>query len=95
MTYAVHVDDNYHYEDEGARRKLGEFASASAAIAAAREVVDAYLEAAHEPGMTANALFRSYTTFGKDPFIVTDDPSCTFSAWDYAKARCRDLCGSH
>ena len=93
MHYVVYVDDNFHYQDETRRRALGVFGSAQAAIAAAKEVVDAYLEAAREPGITAEALYRSYTTFGKDPFIVTDDPDCTFSAWDYAKERCRELCG--
>ena len=92
MKYVVYVDDNSHYSDESERRTLGDFASAQAAIAAARKVVDAYLEAAHKPRMTADELYRSYTAFGEDPFLVTDDPNCTFSAWDYAKERCRELC---
>ena len=93
MKYVLRVDDNYYYEDRSKRRKLGEFTSAGAAIAAAREIVDAYLEAAREPGMTAGELYSSHATFGKDSHIVADDPHCTFSAWDYAKERCRELCG--
>ena len=93
MRYAIYVDDHAHYADESRRRALGHFDSRGAALAAAKRIVDAYLEQAHEPGMSADALFRSYTTFGKDPFILSDDADCTFSAWDYARERCRQLCG--
>ena len=51
------------------------------------------LEAARKPGMTAHELFESYTMFGEDPFIVApDQQSAAFSAWEYAKRRCNDLC---
>ena len=91
--YTVYVDDNFHYEDESKREKLGEFQSAAEAIAAARKLVDSYLDRAFEPGMTAEALFRSFTTFGRDPFIVPSEGTGGFSAWKYAKARCRERCG--
>ena len=42
--------------------------------------------------MSAEALYSSYTSFGEDPFIAGHDPRTTFSAWDYAKARCAELC---
>jgi len=93
MKYKVFADDNYHYADEGERHKVGELRSAAAALAAAGKVVDKYLETAYHRGMTADELYMSYTTFGEDPFIVTDDPNCKFSAWDYAKERCREICG--
>jgi hypothetical protein len=95
MTYRVLVDDNFHYMDEDARYELGAFATVDAAIAAAKAVVDDYLEAARRPGMTAQELFESYTMFSEDPFIVgPDQPGEAFSAWEYAKRRCDDLCGS-
>jgi hypothetical protein len=95
MTYRVLVDDNFHYMDEDARYELGAFASLDAAIAAAKAVVDDYLEAARKPGMTAQELFESYTMFGEDPCIVAPgQQSEAFSAWEYAKRRCHDLCGS-
>ena len=92
MKYTVFVDDNSHFMDEGERRKLGEFRSAKAAIAAARKIVDKFLRSAHRRGMTAQELCQAYTSFGEDPFIVSDDPDCKFSAWDYAKERCQALC---
>ena len=96
MSYRVLVDDNFHYMDETERYELGTFASLDAAVAAAQAVVDAYLRSAYKPGMTARALFKSYTAFGEDPFIVApDQQSVAFSAWEYAKQRCDALCHSH
>ena len=93
MKYVVFVDDNFHFMDEAERYKLGEFPTAAAAIAAPRKIVDEALDSAYQPGMSAKELYQGYTAFGEDPYIVSDDPGCTFSAWDYAKERCRELCG--
>ena len=41
--------------------------------------------------MTAEALYQSYVAFGEDPFIVTDDENCGFSAWSYAQSRCQAI----
>ena len=96
MSYRVLVDDNFHYMDEAERYELGVFASIDAAVAAAQAVVDAYLRSAYKPGMSAQALLKSYTAFGEDPFIVApDQQSAAFSAWEYAKHRCDALCHSH
>ena len=93
MNYKVLVDDNAHYMDERARYTLGEYASAGAAIAVARALVERDLKELYRPGMSAAELFRHYTTYGADPFSVSTDPACTFSAWDYARARSRELGG--
>jgi len=95
MTYKVFVDDNFHYMDESERYELGEFTSLDAAIVASKKIVDEYLLSAYRPGMTAQALFGSYTSFGEDPFIVavpSKETGVLFSAWDYAKRRCDELC---
>ena len=98
MAYKVLVDDNYHYMDESKRYELGEFHSYEEAVAALKRIVDEYLLASHKPGMTAQQLCDGYTGFGEDPFIVAVSPSSNiepkFSAWDYAKERCEELCGS-
>ena len=93
MTYKVLVDDNAHYMDEDARHTLGEYATATEALAAARALVERDLKELYRPGMSAAELFSHYTSFGSDPFIVSADPDCKFSAWDYARARSRELCG--
>ena len=92
--YHVDVDDNYHYQDESERYHLGTFPTCAAAIAACQRIVDEYLTTTYQPGMTAETLWRSYVSFGEDPFIrAPGDPACTFSAWTYARARCDALCG--
>lgn len=75
------------------RYELGEFSSAEAAVRACREVVDDFLDAHHEEGMSAEELFEQYTTFGEDPFIVSDDRDVAFSGWTYARKRCGEVCG--
>jgi hypothetical protein len=94
MTFRVMVDDNYHYMDETERYQHGEFATLDAAIAAARKIVDEYLQSAYTPGMSADALIASYCQFGEDPFISGPEvKGVVFSARDYARVRCPEICG--
>jgi hypothetical protein len=89
------VDDNFHYMDEDERYTHGEFADAGAAIEHCRQIVDEYLESAYKPGMSAEELWESYTSFGEDPFIRSVDAALVhFSAWDYARDRCADAMAS-
>lgn len=90
--FRVIARENFHYMDDTERYHHGEFDSCAAAIAACEKLVDDYLLSAYKPGMTVQELWASYTTFGDDPFIVTGDDSCSFSAWDYARKRCAMLC---
>ena len=43
---------------------------------------------------TAEELFSQYTSFGEDAWISSDDASCNFSAWQYAKERCAEFAGN-
>lgn len=95
MPFTVYVDDNYCYMDEERSWKLGEFATYQGAVAAAKKLVDNYLLENYKPGMTAEVLYRGYTGFGDDPFILGEGPGKgpkEFSAWDYAKLRCKQIC---
>jgi hypothetical protein len=94
--YKVLVDDNFHYQDPDERREAGTYESIEQALAACRAIVDRWLAEKHRPGISAAALFDRYTSFGEDPFIEAldgADEAATFSAWGYAKERCRALCG--
>ena len=94
MGYRVIVDDNYHYMDESERYLHGEFATLEAAVAAARQIVDDYLESAYKAGMGGDELMASYAMFGEDPFITAPDATgVLFSARDYARQRCNEICG--
>jgi hypothetical protein len=92
MRYKVVVDDNFHYMDESERYTHGEFDSAAIALSAAKALVDADLNSLYRSGMTADELYGHYTSFGNDPYIVSEDQSCGFSAWSYAKERCQEIC---
>jgi hypothetical protein len=81
--------------DESERYELGEFATLDAAVEASRKIVDEYLSAAFQPGMTTDALLTSYLFFGEDPYIVasgSETSGVLFSARDYARQRCEQLC---
>ena len=67
-----------------------EFDDCAAAIAACKEIVDEFLV---PNGGKPEDLHATYLMFGEDPFILTDDPNCKFSARDYARERVRILAG--
>lgn len=91
-SYRVLVDDNFHYVDESELYVLGEFGSCKEAVAVCKKLVDEWLREAYRFGMDAETLWESYTHFGEDPFVGTADADCRFSAWDYARQRCEEMC---
>jgi hypothetical protein len=88
--YTVFIDDNFHYMDESERYKHGEFDDCESAVAACKRIVDEFLNTC-DPSKGAEELYKQYTSFGEDPWISSDDSDCKFSAWNYAKERCREL----
>jgi hypothetical protein len=93
MTYTVWIDDNFHYMEDDESYKHGEFETLEAAVAVCKKIVDDYLMSAHTPGMTAAALFESYTSFGEDPSISGAE-GVPFSGWTYAKQRYDEICAA-
>jgi hypothetical protein len=94
-TYKVMIDDNFHYMEEDERRELGTYLSFEEALAACRDVVDAWLAANYKPGMSSAELIEQYKSFGDDPFIVAlpgAPAEAKFSAWDYATRRAHVIC---
>jgi len=92
--YEVYVDDNFHFTDESERYKLGDFDTCEEAVAACMKIVDEFVEGKYKKGMSFKKLYEGYTGFGEDPFIISDDKKCSFSAWEYAKKRCAELCAN-
>jgi hypothetical protein len=90
--YEVYVDDNFHFLDESERYRLGEFKTCEEAVAVCKKIVDDFLEKGYKKGMSFKELYEGYTGFGEDPFIISSDKTCFFSAWTYAKKRCTELC---
>jgi hypothetical protein len=92
MTHTLFVDDNFHYMDEDERYQAGEFDSWEEAVEKAESIVDEFLSSSYKKGMTAEELYKHYISFGEDPFITGGSPETTFSAWEYAKKRCDEIC---
>jgi hypothetical protein len=89
--YAVYVDDNFHFLDESERYRLGEFSSCEEALRTCKEMIDEFFDKDFDVNITYEELYGGYTMFGEDPFIVSDDEGCFFSAWDYAKEKSREI----
>ena len=93
MPFKLMVADNYHYMDPDEVAGGETFETLEGAIEAAKAIVDGFLKTGYSPGMKADALFRGYTMYGEDPFIVVPGSGkVPFSAWDYARKRCEELC---
>ena len=94
--YRILVDDNFHYQDPTERREHGTYDTAEEALEACRGLVDRSLRNEYRSGMSAEDLYDRYVSFGDDPFILVvdgEDDGAAFSAWSYAKERCRAICG--
>ena len=94
MKYELYVDENYDYMDEDERYKAGEFDNLDDAVEAAKKIVDDFLLSAlnKRPYISAEELYSIYTRSGEDPWIHPNYSN--YNSWDYAKVRCRKLCGS-
>ena len=92
MNYQIFIDDNFHYMDESERIKGNTYNTAGKALAAAQQIVDECLKDLYRNGLSSDELYDLYVSSGKDPFIITSDDNCKFSAWDYAKSRCPGIC---
>lgn len=89
--YTVMVESHGAYREPG--YKHGTYPDATSAVAACRRIVDDFLMARKEAhGQSAESLFRLYSLFGEDPYVLGPD-AVDFSSWDYARQRCADLCG--
>ena len=95
MKYQIYIDDNFHYMNEDERVKGPLLRSKEAAIAEVKQIVDESLlwernqcENPNDP----KELYERYIAFGDDPFILSEDKSFRFSAWEYAKLRSAELC---
>ncbi len=88
--YIVYVDDNYHNGDEKERYTLGEFKTRDEALAACKNKVEEYFQRIEKGKHSFTELWQGYMIYGEDPFIYNDDDKVPFSAWEYAKQRCRE-----
>jgi len=91
--YKVYVDENSHYKDESERNLKGDYDDCDTAVNVCKQIVDDFLTKAYSEAKSEDQLWREYTNWGEDPFIVVTEGenNCRFSAWDYAKERIREI----
>jgi hypothetical protein len=90
-TYKVVVGEHNHYRDDAEASVDNIYKDCMAAEAACRKIVENSLPGSVE-GMSIREReerLKGYMMFGDDPFIVTKDPTCRFSASSYARSLCR------
>lgn len=93
--YKIFTADNFHiYDEDDGTDPSGSYETQEEALVAAKEVVDKSLRWERSQSKDPTdpiELYDRYQDFGDSPVIrpETDPP---FSAWDYAKTRCIDIC---
>ena len=94
VKFTVRISDNFHYMDEDETYTRGEYDTWEAAVSEAKRIVRMCVVEYHKPGMSAEEVFKMYTTFGDDASVSpTPEGEKYFSGWDYARERCKALCG--
>lgn len=94
-TYRVLTGDNFHaYDDDDGVDDCGSYDTQEEAIEAAKLIVDKSIRWERqfcEKPTDPEELYDRYTSFGDDP-VISPGTEPHFSAWEYAKARCREIC---
>jgi len=90
--FSVYIDDNFHYMDESERYKYGDYETYEEAVAVCKAMLDDCLPSTCGDGDTAEKLYEGYVIFGEDPFVVPTPENRSFSAWNYVKQRCNEIC---
>jgi hypothetical protein len=92
--YRIFTGDNFHPYDENEVDDDGAYPTQEEAIVAAKMIVDKSLRWERKQSRNPanpNELYDRYTDFGDFP-VISPGTEPHFSAWDYAKARCVEIC---
>ncbi len=93
--YRVLTGDNFHaYDDDDGADDCGSYDTQEEAIEAAKLIVDKSIRWERrccEKPTDPDELYDQYTSFGDDP-VISPDTEPHFSAWEYAKTRCAEIC---
>ncbi len=95
MPYFVEGLTNFHSGESNVRR-IGVYATLKEAIRASEQVIEDFLLANHQYGMSIADLFTRYQKSGEVPFIFSDGERTInvtgFNHFNYALVRCGALC---
>lgn len=92
--YRVLTGDNFHAYDDDGVDDCGSYDTQEEAIEAAKLIVDKSLRWERKQSNNPkdpNELLDRYMDFGDDP-VIRPETNPHFSAWEYAKLRCADIC---
>jgi len=96
MAFVVQGLSKYRDVDNQLRR-VGEYGTLEEAIAASKRTIDEFLLREFKAGVAAGELFAQYQNFGEVPCVFRDDGQTMsipgFNHWQYAQARCAEICG--
>ena len=93
--YRVFTGDNFHmYDEDEVDDYSGAYVNREDALRAAKLIVDKSLRWERKQCKNPadpDELYDRYTDFGDSP-VIRPDAEPPFSAWQYAKSRCADIC---
>jgi len=93
-TYTVFVQEQQGADDVSFKEQeiSSEFSQYDDAVDVAKALVDASLFSGYRSGMSARQLYQTYLLQGVDPMVVPVRCDAIFSASQYAKQRCAEIC---
>jgi hypothetical protein len=86
--FTLRVYDNFHFMDEDESYLAGSFDTEMEAVLKAKNIIDGFVEDQFQPGMTTEALYHLFCTFGEAPVVLPSG----FSPWGYARLKCAEIC---
>ena len=93
MAYKLKIYDNLHYMDDEEAYLHGSFNSYEAALAAAKKIVEEFINSNYEKGFKPEDLTSQYKMFGEDPVVINPLGEVQkFSAWNYAEEYAKSYC---
>lgn len=92
--FRVYTEDCRRVQARAERKLYGIYSSNEEAEQACRTLIDTFLLRSYSDNISAKNLFQQYTLFGNDAFVVAPLSSASFSARQYARVRCNQLCGT-
>jgi len=89
--FHVYVDDNARYMDESCRRLHGVYATYEEAYRVCRSIVEDSVRGVFDYDNAGEENYSLYLQYGESPWIVPDNSSRPFSAFDNAREYIQSL----
>ncbi len=95
LGYIVYLEDDFWFWDDPELLMSGKviYETYEEALKECQRVINDFLIESYKPAMTADELYNNYLKFGDEPYIRPGEKNNQFSASEYAKERCAEICG--